>query len=90
LVGYEVDGLGYAGTLHHGTVRGIEARRIINDVADRKKFNSIKKADAKIKYQLPVKEQDQKIDEFIIKRAGPVNRSIQSTTSPISLPLPHL
>jgi hypothetical protein len=58
------------GTLHHVTVRGIEKRRIINDVADRKKFNSIKEADAKIKYQLPVKEQDQKIDEFIIKRAS--------------------
>ncbi len=27
----------------------------------------IKEADAKIKYQLPVKEQDQKIDEFIAK-----------------------
>ncbi len=27
----------------------------------------IKEADAKIKYQLPVKEQDQKIDEFITK-----------------------
>jgi len=26
------------GTLHHVIVRGIEKRRIVNDVADRKKF----------------------------------------------------
>ena len=26
------------GTLHHGIVRGIEKRRIVNDVADRKDF----------------------------------------------------
>jgi hypothetical protein len=62
--------LGAPGTLLHVTVRGIEKRRIINDVADRKKFNSLQEADAKIKYQLPVKEQDQKIYEFIIKRAS--------------------
>ncbi len=41
----------------------------------------IKEADAKIKYQLPVKEQDQKIDEFIAKLCKNEKVSIQELKS---------
>jgi REP element-mobilizing transposase RayT len=41
----------------------------------------IKQADAKIKYQLPVKEQDQKIDEFITKLCKNAKVSIRELKS---------
>jgi DNA-directed RNA polymerase specialized sigma subunit len=41
----------------------------------------IKEADAKIKYQLPVKEQDQKTDEFIAKLCKNAKVSIKELRS---------
>jgi hypothetical protein len=67
------------GTLHHVTVRGIEKCRIVNDVADRKNFlNRLGELSAgtKTRYQLPVKKDDQKLDEYIAQMCESKNVSI--------------